>query len=97
MPLSLAVSGATLQEGPLDGSAGDPVRSRLAASWGGWRCRGEGDSMVLPMNVTVTKRPRSTAAMDAEPALDARPQLAEARMPDGMPVASPTPIIWPTM
>ena len=44
--------------------------------------------MVLPMNVTVTKRPRSTAAMDAEPALDARPQLAEARMPDGMPVAS---------
>src|SRR5919201_1864156 len=38
------------------------------------------------MNVTVRSR-SDTSATEARPELDGRPQLAEARMPDGKPVA----------
>jgi uncharacterized protein YqhQ len=40
------------------------------------------------MNVAVTKRAESNASDDARPSMDGRPVLSEARMPDGMPVAS---------
>jgi uncharacterized protein YqhQ len=40
------------------------------------------------MNVAVTKRAESTQAADVSPSMDGRPALSEARMPDGMPVAS---------
>jgi uncharacterized protein YqhQ len=40
------------------------------------------------MNVAVTKRAESNASDDARASMDGRPALSEARMPDGMPVAS---------
>ena len=40
------------------------------------------------MNVAVTKRAESNAPDDARASMDGRPALSEARMPDGMPVAS---------
>ena len=40
------------------------------------------------MNVAVTKRAESNTSDDARPSMDGRPALSEARMPDGMPVAS---------
>jgi uncharacterized protein YqhQ len=48
----------------------------------------EGDPKALPMNVAVTKRTEPTQAADGGPSMDGRPALSEARMPDGMPVAS---------
>ena len=39
------------------------------------------------MNVAVTKRAESNTPDDARPAMDGRPALSDARMPDGMPVA----------
>jgi uncharacterized protein YqhQ len=40
------------------------------------------------MNVAVTKRAESNTSDDARASMDGRPALSEARMPDGMPVAS---------
>ena len=40
------------------------------------------------MNVTATRRPEAPTTDAARPELDGRPSLSEARMPDGMPVAS---------
>src|ERR687887_1742976 len=40
------------------------------------------------MTVTATKRQPAAHPMGGEPSLDGRPRLAEAHMPDGMPVAS---------
>jgi uncharacterized protein YqhQ len=40
------------------------------------------------MNVAVTKRPQDSPPTEATASVDGGPQLAEARMPDGMPVAS---------
>src|SRR5436189_1805979 len=40
------------------------------------------------MNVTATKRDESSASVDRRPELDGGPRLSEARMPDGLPVAS---------
>jgi uncharacterized protein YqhQ len=40
------------------------------------------------MNVTASRAPRDIAVADGDPAFDGGPQLADARMPDGKPVAS---------
>jgi uncharacterized protein YqhQ len=47
----------------------------------------EGDPAALPMNVSVTKHAKPAEPEHAPPSVDGRPALAEARMPDGMPVA----------
>src|SRR5436190_24324267 len=40
------------------------------------------------MKSAVTERAQSPQSVDGSPAVDGQPRLAEARMPDGMPVAS---------
>src|SRR3954452_24583252 len=40
------------------------------------------------MSVTATRRAESPPSAERRPELDGRPRLSDARMPDGMPVAS---------